>query len=205
MRAFNTICCAVLIGVVPVLSGCQTTAPKKSEINVKVGEYKAAQTSAVGNDIKNILAQGGLDTSNPGSSSVASATDPEIKTLSTNATSLETLVAQLDSKTPASLATETAAAQTPIVHPNVAKSPAARQPAEQKQTALALAEVPKPSVIENIETTVFQPINMPPIAAPQTAAVDLPVAKPAPRIKKKPRVVETASTPPRRKPAVERF
>lgn len=206
MKTFGNISLAIIIGCLPVLAGCETTSSdsKKNTVSINRGNFESQADAKIGNDIKTILAQGGLDANNPAATTAVAKADDTPKTLSTTATDLQTLVAQLD-------AGNAAAAQPPAA---VAQTTA--QPA--KTTALALAAQPKQTkaqtqIITTTETTRFEPIGTPgeliPIVPPPEVAVQVPESKPKPVVRaanKTRRVVAEAEAESSYKsPSVKRF
>lgn len=202
MKTFGNISLAIIIGCLPVLAGCETTSSdsKKNTVSINKGNFESPADAKIGNDIKTILAQGGLDTNNPASASAAVKADDTPKTLSTTATDLQTLVAQLDAGNAAASQTAVAAAQT--------------KADTGKTTALALAEQPKQTkaqtqIITTTETTTFEPIGTPgeliPIVPEVAAQVPESKPKPVARASNKTRrvVVEAASS--YKSPKVKRF
>ncbi|MDW9478907.1 hypothetical protein GOB57_09440 [Sinorhizobium meliloti] len=203
MKTFGNFSLAIIIGCLPLLTGCETTSSntKKNTVSINKGSFESSADAKLGNDIKSILAQGGLDTDNPAATAVAKADDMP-KTLSTTATDLKTLVAQLD-------AGNSAAAEIPVA---VAPS----TPQSGKTTALALAEQPKQSkaqtqIVTTTQTTTFEPIGTPgeliPIVPAPEAAARVSPAKTKPPIRaggKTRRVVATADSS-YKTPTVKRF
>lgn len=206
MKTFGNISLAIIIGCMPVLAGCETTSSdaKKNTVSINKGNFESSAEAKIGNDIKSILAQGGLDANNPAATPTAVAkADDTPKTLSTTATDLQTLVAQLSADNSA------AAAQTPATVAQVA-------PPTRKTTALALAEQPKQTkaqtqIVTTTETTTFAPIGTPgeliPIVPAPEVAVRMPEAKPkaAPRATNKTRRVVAESDSSYKSPTVKRF
>ncbi|MCV9963601.1 hypothetical protein OIU34_17010 [Pararhizobium sp. BT-229] len=204
MKTFGNISLAIIIGCMPVLAGCETTSSdaKKNTVSINKGNFQSPADAKIGNDIKSILAQGGLDANNPAATPTAIAkADDTPKTLSTTATDLQTLVAQL--------AADNSAAQTPAT----VAQPA---PSTGKTTALALAEQPKQTkaqtqIVTTTETTTFAPIGTPgeliPIVPAPEVAVQVPDAKPkpAPRATNKTRRVVAEAENSYKSPTVKRF
>lgn len=189
MNAFGNISMALAACCTMLLAGCSTTSTeaKKSTVSINRGNFEAPADASIGNDIKTILAQGGLDANNPAASVAVAKADDTPKTLSTTATDLQTLVAQLSADSSAS------AVQTPV--PTQSKTAAPTQP---KTTALALAERPKTSkaqaqIVATTETTTFAPIGTPSELIPIMPSTDLAVKQP-PSIGPAP-TAKTASRP----------
>jgi hypothetical protein len=210
MMRFGNISLALMIGIIPVVSGCTTTSSdsKKSTVSIKTGNFEQSGDAKIGNDIKSILAQGGLDASNPANTAVAAKSDDTPKVLSSTATDLKTLVAQLE-------AGNAAAAATPAAPAAVA---AATQPSSKTQ-ALALAEQPKltraetqTQIVTTTQTTTFEPIGKPgelvPIMpAPEIAHTPEVKPKPAqlPAAKTRRVVADAADNKSYKQPTVKRF
>lgn len=207
MKSFGTISFALAASLLPLMAGCATTADtgKASSVSINKGSFETAD-SKLGNDIKSILAQGGLNTSDPAANPAPAGGD-QIKTLSTTATDLQTLVAQLDAKNatpPQSQSAQTAKTVATAQTVNAAKTP-----------ALALAEPPKTSAAEKqieatTQTTTFASIGTPGELIPLAPAVQ-PVVETAKAVKAVPtpvkktrRVVEQADSS-YKKPTVKRF
>ncbi|MCZ7861819.1 hypothetical protein O9X98_10545 [Agrobacterium salinitolerans] len=202
MKTFGNISLAIIIGCLPVLAGCETTSSdsKKNTVSINRGNFESPADAKIGNDIKTILAQGGLDTNNPASAPAVAKADDTPKTLSTTATDLQTLVAQLD-------AGNAAAAQAPVTAAQAKAEPA-------KTTALALAEQPKQTkaqtqIITTTETTTFEPIGTPgeliPIVPEVAAQVPETKPKPVPRASNKTRRVVAEAESTYKSPTVKRF
>lgn len=202
MKTFGNISLAIIIGCLPVLAGCETTSSdyKKNTVSINRGNFESPADAKIGNDIKTILAQGGLDTSNPAAALGVAKADDTPKTLSTTATDLQTLVAQLD-------AGNADAAQTPAT---VAQT----KPEPGKTTVLALAEQPKQTraqtqIITTTETTTFEPIGTPGELIPivPDVAVQVPESKPKPaaRAANKTRRVVAEAESSYKSPTVKRF
>ncbi|MCS4089664.1 hypothetical protein [Rhizobium sp. BK176] len=209
MMRFGNISLALIIGIIPVISGCTTTSSdsKKASVSIKTGNFEQTGDAKIGNDIKNILAQGGLDANNPANTPVAAKSDDTPKVLSSTATDLQTLVAQLEAGNAAA-----ATAPKPTSVPSAAPQPV-------KTQALALAEQPKltkaetqTQIVTTTQTTTFEPIGKPgelvPIMpAPEIAQVPDVKAKPAQRPASKTRrvVTEAADNSSYKQPTVKRF
>jgi hypothetical protein len=205
MKTFGNIYLAIIIGCMPVLAGCETTSSdsKKNTVSINRGNFETQADAKIGNDIKTILAQGGLDANNPASTTAVAAADDTPKTLSTTATDLQSLVAQLDAGHTAS------AAQTPVATAQMTSQPG-------KTTALALAEEPKQTkaqnqIITTTATTTFAPIGTPgeliPIMPAPEVAVKAPESKPKPasRATNKTRRVVAQAENAYKSPTVKRF
>lgn len=203
MKSFGAFPFAVVIGAMTLLAGCATTSgdTTKNTVTIKKGSFETSD-AGLGNDIKSILAQGGLDTKNPAGAVPSAVVDDTPKVLSTTATDLQTLVAQLDANSAISSATPA------LATPKTA----------QTTSALALAEKPKSTpAADQIETTItnttFAPIGQPgeliPIVPPVVAETgkEKPVAKstkPKSRLPVQKQVsADTATT--YKKPTVKRF
>jgi hypothetical protein len=207
MMRFGNISLALIIGILPVVSGCTTTSSdsKKANVSIKTGNFEQSGDAKIGNDIKSILAQGGLDANNPANTTVAAKSDDTPKVLSSTATDLQTLVAQLEAGNAAT------APKPPAV--------AAATPQPEKTQALALAEQPKltkaesqTQIVTTTQTTTFEPIGKPgdlvPIMpAPEISQVPDAKAKPAQRPAAKTRrvVTESADNSSYKQPTVKRF
>jgi hypothetical protein len=203
MFNFSRISLAMLLVATPFVAGCTTTSGKtdKNNVTINKGAFQDAET-AIGDDIQSLLAKGGVDPVTSGSQTMtAQNSGPEI--LSTTATDLQTLVAQLDAAPPKA-STNGQKSLTP-----------AQTTATASTTALALAETPKPTpaqkIIENTQTTTFEPIGTPgelvPIMPPiveeikpvQTATA--PTKRATNKTKRKAPEVATSY----KKPSVKRF
>ncbi|MBY3433316.1 hypothetical protein HFN89_03940 [Rhizobium laguerreae] len=208
MKRFGNISLALIIGIIPVVSGCATTSSdsKKAAVSIKTGNFEQSSDAKIGNDIKTILAHGGLDTNNPASGPVASKPDDTPKTLSTTATDLQTLVAQLEAGNAAA-----ATSKPPTV--------TAAAPSISKTQALALAEQPRLTkaetqtrIVTSTQTTTFEPIGKPgdlvPIMPAPEVAVQVPEVKPKaasrPAAKTR-RIVADADNSSYKQPTVKRF
>lgn len=211
MKTFGNISVAFIIGILPALAGCTTTSSDSKNTNVSInkGSFEAGD-GKIGNDIKTILAQGGLDANNPASTAVASNADSTPKTLSTTATDLKTLVAQLDANS--GLAPSVPAPSTTPQTP----SSSAKATSSDKPQALALAEAPKQTkagtqIVTTTQTTTFEPIGKPaveliPVTPEPVGPTNVAAAseKPSPRPTSKPRrAVEDESS--YKEPTVKRF
>nr|WP_250807812.1 hypothetical protein [Neorhizobium tomejilense] len=168
MKSFSRIALTLIIGSLPLLAGCTTTsdASKKNSVTIKKGNFESAD-AGLGNDIKSILAQGGLNTTDPGSTVQTAQAENGVKTLSTTATDLQSLVAQLDA------GNNTAVAQTTTQAKSATTATAAQT------TALALAEQPKPNkaqtkIAETVQTTTYAPIGAP---ASELIPITMPVVE----------------------------
>jgi hypothetical protein len=205
MKSFSRIALTLIVGSLPILAGCTTTsdAAKKKTVTIKKGNFESGE-AGLGNDIQSILAQGGLNTSDPAAAPPSPATDNQIKTLSTTATDLQTLVAQLDAK-----------GANQVDQPS---SQAKAAPVTASTTALALAEQPKASggqtqIAEAVQTTTFAPIGTPgeliPITMPTVEPVkEVPKAVVETRKRQTPkaaRVVPPQLETSYKKPTVKRF
>jgi hypothetical protein len=209
MKTFGNISLALFIGILPVVSGCTTISSKSSKttVNINRGDFDSQGDGKIGNDIKSLLAQGGLDANNPGASTSVAKADDTPKTLSTTATDLKTLVSQLD----------TGSAPTPASTRTKTTQPVVTAP---KSTALALAEQPKPTpaaaeIATTTENTTFAPIGTPgelvPIMPAPTIVTQPLATKPSPVLRATPktrRVVteaENSNSSSYRAPTVKRF
>jgi hypothetical protein len=188
MKTFGNISLAIIIGFMPLVAGCTTTSTdtKKSTVNIKRGNFESSGEAKIGNDIKDILAQGGLDTNNPAATQTAVVkADDTPKTLSTTATDLQTLVAQLSADSTA------AAVQTPAPVTNTT-------PSTSKTSALALTEQPKltraqTQIVTTTETTTFAPIGTPGELVPIVPAPDIAAKTPEVKPKSSPRVANVSN------------
>ena len=189
MKSFGSISFAIAVGVLPLLAGCATTTDgKKNTVSVNKGSFETADAK-LGNDIQSILAQGGLDTANPSSAPQPAAASDTPKTLSTTATDLKTLVAQLDASSGYTAPAQAVADPKPTTVTAQQTANAARTP------ALALAETPKTNKGQaQIETTT-QTTTLAPIGTPG----DLVPIMPPPvveTVREKPRTVVQRETKP---------
>jgi hypothetical protein len=209
MMRFGNISLALIIGIIPVMSGCTTTSSdtKKASVSIKTGNFEQSGDAKIGNDIRSILAQGGLDANNPANTTVAAKADDTPKVLSSTATDLQTLVAQLEA---GNAAAATAPKPTAV---------ATAAPQAQKTQALALAEPPKltkaetqTQIVTTTQTTTFEPIGKPGDLVPIMPAPDIaqvpdvkarPTARPAAKTRRV--VTEAADNSSYRQPTVKRF
>ena len=184
-RLIYTGFCIVI--ALPVLGGCSTTSEKTSlsnHITMNSGAYSSTDTK-IGNDIKEILTHGGVDISQAGPALAPVASSPATpKVLSTTATNLETLVAQLSNSSE------------PL--PTLQTSP------KSSNTALALASPQKSASDQTHKTeVVFESIQIP---TPDTKPVKEKTVKPKQTSQKTSRVTHTAPAASTYKtPRVKRF
>jgi hypothetical protein len=203
MRKSGKISVALLLGALPAIAGCTTdgTRGRLHTVTVNSGSYQTADTK-IGNDIKSILSQGGVDISNQTAPSAKpTVAQDRPKTLSTTATDLQTLVAQLDN-------------QTGLPKQNLETAPinaaTTLQPTPKADaSALALTEEPKTNVIENVQTSTFPTIGNPvgdlSTPVPYLTQPEVKTVRHKATVKTKRRVAQQSDRSSYKAPTVERF
>lgn len=159
-----------LLLALSALGGC-VSVPGKEGVTVKAvdGAYVAPAGSSIPTDIKQILAQGGLNANDPSAPSVATKAT-EVAAAGASAQSVERLVAKLRSDPPGTASVVTAGAEPPAGAMSLVQDPASN-PA---MVAMAPSSAPSPES----STFVYPEIGSPPEAKPMVAAAMAPSSKP---------------------------
>lgn len=159
-----------LLAALAAMAGC-VSVPGKNGVTVKTveGAYVAPSSASVPSDIKQILAQGGLNVENP--SAATPGTKATQLASGSRSASVDRLVAQLRNDPPGTASVEIASA---AADPSGKMSLVQAEPKTPAAEAVALSAAARPES----STFVYPEIGAPADAVPVVAAAMAPAAKP---------------------------